>query len=96
MDMLNLTGWDLSGLMLAQDGAAPLPGETTSLPINPDGTGGTTGGAAAPPSSGPFGPSFMFIMFPMIIFGGKGQAKMLFSNAIPVTPANMQTTWLLN
>ncbi len=67
MDSLNLTGLDLHGLMLAQDGAVPLPGETTSLPLNPDGSGGTTGGASGAPSSGPFGPSFMFIMLGAIV-----------------------------
>jgi len=64
MDMLNSSGLDLRGLTLAQDGAVPLPGETASLPLNPDGSGGTTAGAS---SSGPFGPSFMFIMLGAIV-----------------------------
>ena len=49
--------YDTPRFLLAQDGAAGLPGETTAAP------GGNGNGAApaAPPPSG-FGPSFMFIL----------------------------------
>ena len=52
-------------LMLAQDGAAPLPGE---VPLTPGPAGGTGGGPGTPgPAPSPFSGQFVFIMLGMVV-----------------------------
>jgi preprotein translocase subunit YajC len=66
-DMLDAGEW---WSMLAQDGAAPLPGDipATAVPVGGVPGGGPLGGGGAPAAKpGPFGSQFVFIMLGMVV-----------------------------